>query len=485
MNFDSPLMQKAAGVRVLVVGDVMLDQYYTGDTQRISPEAPIPVVKVEGFECRLGGAANVARNLASLGAQVGLLGMVGNDGSAEAMRGLVSELGIKAELLVCNDLPTITKTRVISRGQQILRLDEEEKFQPSHAQSIRDAFEVSMKDYDCIVFSDYEKGTLRLVTEMIALAKDHEKPVLVDPKAHDFSIYRGATVITPNRSEFVNAGGVVDTEANILQSASDMLDNYAIYSMVLTRSEQGMSIISASDTDGQVDKLDLGVSAKEISDVTGAGDTVIATLAIMTCLGENLAGAARYANVAAGLVVSRLGAAAVTLPELVQAYMTQEMAHSAGPGNEEIVKLQIMAARQNGERIVFTNGCFDILHAGHIAYLEEARKLGDRLVLGLNTDSSISRLKGSDRPVNSLQNRRAVLRGLRCVDWILCFGDDGDDTPLELISEIRPDVLVKGGDYQRENIVGADLVESYGGVVAIVDLVEGLSTTNLISKIKK
>ena len=479
MLLDLSVFSKLADVSVLVVGDVMLDKYLSGETERISPEAPIPVVKVKTDVSRLGGAANVARNVATLGARVGLLGVVGDDESGQSLMAEASNLDIDLHLIQQADLPTTTKLRVLSRGQQVLRLDFEETLAEKWAKKVSSGFDDIIENYQCVIFSDYDKGALQFIREMIESARSRGKLVLVDPKKRDFRFYQGANVITPNKEEFQNAGGELECEDKIFGSAKAIIKNSGIDSILLTRSEQGMSFISEGE------KVDLKAVVHEVSDVTGAGDTVIATLGVMLSAGLDREQAAYMANMAASISVSRVGAVAVTALDLADRCVSHQEKHSDQWDSESIdsVMQRIRFAKARGEKIVFTNGCFDILHAGHISYLTKAKQLGHRLVLGLNTDASISRLKGSDRPINNLVNRKMVLSGLRCVDWIISFGDSSDDTPLNLIKEIKPDILVKGGDYSKEQVVGADFVESYGGEVAIVDLVEGLSTTNLITKI--
>lgn len=482
--FDISAFKHLSDQSILVVGDVMLDRYWQGDSHRISPEAPVPVVKIEDLDDKIGGAANVARNIAHLDGKVTLLGIVGDDENADLIEAILEQEKITSALIRQTDQPTITKLRVISRHQQVVRLDFEEAFADQHAQAVKSAFEQLVAAHDLVVFSDYNKGSLAAVSEMITIARAKGKAVLVDPKSKDLARYRGASVITPNKKEFIEAGGMVADELQIQQSAREILNHSGIDAMLLTRSEQGMSVITHDE------KVDMPAQVLEVADVTGAGDTVIATLAVMLAAGLPLPEAAKVANIAAGIVVAKLGAATVSPEELYRAanklLFASREAHYQTPFDD--VMRHIEFARMSGERIVFTNGCFDILHAGHVRYLEQAKALGDRLVVGINNDASVARLKGASRPVNSLEERATVLTGLASVDWVIPFGeqkgDAYDDTPFHLIEQIQPDVLVKGGDYTIDNIVGAQLVQDNGGQVAVIEFVEGCSTTRIIDKIR-
>ena len=483
--FDVSIFNHLRDVKILVVGDVMLDRYWTGDSQRISPEAPVPVVKIVDLDDKVGGAANVARNIAYLDGQVTLLGIIGDDENGERLEQLLVDENINSALVRQTEQPTITKLRVISRQQQVVRLDFEQPFSLEHAKSVQEKFEQQMSDFDFILFSDYAKGSLAYVKEMIASARKAGKTVLIDPKSKDLSDYAGANVITPNKMEFTSAGGIVTNEETIWQSAQEIMSECNIESILLTRSEQGMSAITRTD------KVDMPAQELEVSDVTGAGDTVIATLAMMMASGLSLADAAKVANLAAGVVVAKLGAATVSPEELyslVNKHMFEsKQAHYQTPFDEVLKHIEF--ARQSGERIVFTNGCFDILHAGHVHYLEQAKALGDRLVVGLNNDDSITRLKGPARPVNPLKERATVISGLASVDWVIPFGElngnEYDDTPFDIIQKVNPDILVKGGDYTPETIVGADFVQAQGGQVAVIEFVDGCSTTKIIEKIQQ
>lgn len=477
MNLDATAFDRLAAVHILVVGDVMLDRYFSGDTSRISPEAPVPVVKITHVQDKAGGAANVARNIAHLGAQVGLLGLVGQDDHADSLLALLAQDHIQTHL-IAQPQPTITKTRVLSRQQQVVRLDYEEAFTPQAGQQVADQFAQALEHYQLVVFSDYSKGTLQQLQSMMAIARQAGKTILLDPKNPDFSLYRGADIVTPNLSEFRAAGGRAGSEADLLESARGLLSQHGIGAMLLTRSEQGMTWITPTQ------HQHFAAQVREVTDVTGAGDTVIATLASFVGAGMAPVEASWVANTAAGIVVGKLGAASVAPHELTMALSRQGLVSAVESAPHAIE--QIRQAQLAGERMVFTNGCFDILHAGHVRYLAQARAMGDRLVLGLNADASVQRLKGAGRPVNTWADRATVLAALQSVDWVLPFGDDPaeQDTPLQLIEQVNPQVLVKGGDYTIDTIVGAAHVLAQGGQVQVLDFVEGRSTSGIISKIQ-
>ncbi|MFC3031443.1 bifunctional D-glycero-beta-D-manno-heptose-7-phosphate kinase/D-glycero-beta-D-manno-heptose 1-phosphate adenylyltransferase HldE [Pseudoalteromonas fenneropenaei] len=473
-------LQHLSKAKVLVVGDVMLDKYWHGDTGRISPEAPVPVVKVAKVEDKAGGAANVAKNIAHLDGQVGLLGLIGEDDNGQVLEAILAADHIASQLVKVAELPTIAKMRVISRHQQVVRLDVEEPFSLSHSELLLARLENVLADYDIVVFSDYNKGALGHIEAMIKLAKQAGKLVLVDPKSHDLNKYRGADIITPNLSEFRLAGGDSQSEETLTESARKLIADAGIGAMLLTRSEQGMSLINATE------KHDFAAQVLEVSDVTGAGDTVIATLAVMLGAGMAAKDAVEMANLAAGIVVGKLGAATVSPEELSRKlgqYLKATGEHYQTPFDDVLKHIEF--ARQSGEKIVFTNGCFDILHAGHVRYLAQAKARGDRLVVGLNNDESIARLKGPERPVNPLNERAMVLSALASVDWVIPFGCVSEnDTPAALIEKVKPDVLVKGGDYTVEQIAGAEFVLANGGTVEVLSFLDGCSTSNVIRKIK-
>ncbi|MDX1507792.1 MAG: bifunctional D-glycero-beta-D-manno-heptose-7-phosphate kinase/D-glycero-beta-D-manno-heptose 1-phosphate adenylyltransferase HldE, partial [Woeseiaceae bacterium] len=453
---------------------VMLDQYLFGSTARISPEAPVPVVHVQQTDNRPGGAANVAINLATLGVKTELAGVVGDDDAGKSLQRILLDRGIECSFTRAGDRPTITKTRVQSRGQQLIRLDKETAGALSD-DGIVQAVARAAKGASAVVLSDYGKGALTRVADMIAACREAGVPVLVDPKGRDFSKYRGATIITPNQSEFEAVAGEASDDADLVARGRKLLADLELDALLITRSEKGMLLLEAGE-----EPLFLATRASEVYDVTGAGDTVIATLAAAIAAGVGLSEAAGLSNLAAGLVVRKIGVAAVTPSELRVAL------HRRGQGGrgllspEELPAL-IAEARSRSEKIVMTNGCFDILHAGHVAYLEEAKSIGDRLIVAVNDDASVKRLKGDSRPVNALEDRMLVLAGLAAVDWVVPFADD---TPAALIEQVLPDVLVKGGDYRPEEIAGGKAVLANGGEVRVLAFRDGHSTSAIIEKLR-
>ena len=460
--------------RVVVAGDVMLDRYLFGSTGRISPEAPVPVVHVQDTDDRPGGAANVAVNLAALGSSTSLVGVVGRDAAAKSLAGILEASGIECAFAEADDRPTITKTRVQSRGQQLIRLDEERALaMPGDA--VASALARTLEGAGAVVLSDYGKGALSDVQTMIATCRGAGVPVLVDPKGTDFSRYRGATLITPNQGEFEAVAGRAESDDDLVARARAMMEDLELDALLVTRSEKGMLLVESGS-----EPLFLSTQAREVYDVTGAGDTVIATLAAAVASGQGLGSAAALANLAAGLVVRKIGVATVTPGELSAAL------HQRGQGGRGLVELDALLAlaaeaRDRNERIVMTNGCFDVLHAGHVAYLEEAKSLGDRLIVAVNDDDSVRRLKGESRPINALDDRMLVLAGLAAVDWVVPFAED---TPANLIAAVLPEVLVKGGDYNPEEIVGAKEVLQHGGEVRVLAFRDGHSSTRIIDRLR-
>ncbi|MGH1486215.1 MAG: bifunctional D-glycero-beta-D-manno-heptose-7-phosphate kinase/D-glycero-beta-D-manno-heptose 1-phosphate adenylyltransferase HldE [Cellvibrionaceae bacterium] len=466
--------------KVLVIGDVMLDSYIDGNTQRISPEAPVPVVHIQDNYQRPGGAANVALNIAALGAKAILLGLIGKDEAGQQLQQRLLDENVDSRLLSSDHAKTISKLRVISRNQQLIRLDTEDGFaHVNHDELLQQAIHAT-EEVTAVILSDYNKGTLRpILTKFLAHCKEKQLPVLVDPKGSDFSIYHSATLLTPNMSEFKAVAGDPNDEKDFQQRAFDLMKQHELKSLLVTRSEKGMSLFQQDAT-----PFNLAAEVREVYDVTGAGDTVIATLA--TALGANYSfhDATTLANLAAGIVVGKMGTATVSLAELQTAIINKQ--HSDVITQNGILSLEDLLketklARTRGETLVMTNGCFDILHAGHVHYLNEARKLGDRLIVAVNSDASVKRLKGSERPINSLDNRMLVLDALACVDWVVAFDAD---TPATVIDAIIPDKLIKGGDYKAEEIVGYETVTQAGGEVLTIDLTPGCSTTNIINKAK-
>jgi len=451
----------------------MLDRYLFGSTGRISPEAPVPVVHVQQTDDRPGGAANVAVNLASLGVTTRLVGVVGNDDAADSLRSILKDRQIHCNFHAVEGRPTITKTRVQSGGQQLIRLDQENAAAVP-GNDIVNVLRKSIENADAVVFSDYGKGTLADVTAMIAVCRDAGVPVLVDPKGSDFEKYRGASVLTPNQGEFEAVAGVSTTDEELVARARAMLDDLNLDALLVTRSEKGMLLIEAD-----MDPVFISTRAREVFDVTGAGDTVIATLAGAVASGQSLASAAALANIAAGLVVRKIGVATVTPGEIGLSL------HQRGQGGRTALtttelKLMVAESRGRGERVIMTNGCFDVLHAGHVDYLEEAKNLGDRLIVAVNDDDSVRHLKGEARPINALEDRLLVLAGLAAVDWVVPFSGD---TPASLIADILPDVLVKGGDYKPEDIAGAKDVLQNAGEVRVLAFRDGHSSSRIIDKL--
>ena len=459
--------------RVLVAGDLMLDRYWSGATRRISPEAPVPVVRVDSVEDRPGGAANVALNLAALGCRVGLTGVTGDDEAGRILAARLREHGISARLHRRGDIPTITKLRVLSQHQQLIRLDFEQPMAAPADDPMPGLVAELLPEADLLVLSDYAKGTLSDPGELIRIALDLGKPVLVDPKGRDFTRYRGATLLTPNRSELEEIVGPCNSDGSLIEKGQQLRSALELDALLVTLGERGMLLLR-SDSEA----LHLPTRAREVYDVTGAGDTVIATLAAAMAAGVELSEACALANCAAGLSVGRLGAATVSARELEQARRGNEW-HTVL--DRDTLIAAAASARANGERVVMTNGCFDILHEGHVAYLQQARRLGDRLIVAVNDDDSVRRLKGEGRPINGVAQRMAVLAGLASVDWVCAFSED---TPENLICQVRPNLLVKGGDYRPDEIAGAQCVRAAGGEVRVLDLVPGQSSSRIIGAIR-
>ncbi len=473
MTLSIPEFRRA---RVLVVGDVMLDRYWFGPTGRISPEAPVPVVRVNEREDRPGGAANVAVNLAGVGVQTTLLGLVGKDEVADELGRLLRARKIRCEFGVVEDAPTITKLRVLSRNQQLIRLDFEERYDSEHAARLGERVAALLDETDLVICSDYDKGALQEIGIILDACRKRGVPVLVDPKGSDFGRYAGATAITPNLSEFEAVAGPCTDDDTLVRQANALRESLDLAHMVVTRSERGMSVIS-----GDAGIHHLPAEAREVFDVTGAGDTVIAMLGAGMASGLDVADAARLANLAAGIVVRKIGVATVSVSELRLALHRQGKGGRGVLTKEELISF-VREAQAAGERVVMTNGCFDILHRGHVAYLEEAKALGNRLIVAVNEDASVRKLKGDGRPVNNLDDRMAVLGGLAAVDWVIPFSED---TPESLICEVLPDVLVKGGDYKPEQIAGSKCVLDNGGEVKVLSFLEGRSTSTIIDAIRK
>jgi D-beta-D-heptose 7-phosphate kinase/D-beta-D-heptose 1-phosphate adenosyltransferase len=472
MHITIPDFSKA---RVLVVGDLMLDRYWHGATSRISPEAPVPVVHVRDIEERPGGAGNVALNIAKLGAQSTVLGLTGDDDAANALEQSLQAAGVNPSFVRLNENATVTKLRVISRHQQLIRLDFEDGFIGQDISGQETEFAKLLDQHDVVVCSDYGKGTLRNVQSLIALCREKKIPVLIDPKGTDFDIYSGASLVTPNLAEFEAVVGACANEDELVEKGQQLCVQCDFEALLITRSEHGMTLIQK---DGEV--FHLPTRAREVFDVTGAGDTVISTLAAALAAGDDRHNAIALANQAAGIVVGKLGTASVTPEELYQE-IHKHIAVKRGVVSQQELITAASQCRQRGEVIVMTNGCFDILHAGHVTYLQQAREQGDRLIVAVNIDETVRKLKGEDRPVNPLEHRMRMLAALECVDWVLPFEEE---TPMRLICEVLPDVLVKGGDNDPDKIPGGDCVRENGGEVRVLSYVEGVSTTEIIGTIR-
>ncbi|MGP1397464.1 MAG: D-glycero-beta-D-manno-heptose-7-phosphate kinase [Inquilinaceae bacterium] len=471
------------GVRVLCVGDAMIDRFVHGAVDRVSPEAPIPILRVAGESVMPGGAGNVTANLAALGAEAVLVAIAGEDEAGDQLARLLADLGTaEIHLLRAPRHPTTVKTRFTASGQQLLRADREADGPHDDAcvQRLLDAARSALDACGAVILSDYGKGVVdaAVAEGIIAAARDAGIPVVVDPKGRDYGRYRGATVVTPNRRELAEASGApVDGDDAVVAAAGGLIARSGVGALVVTRSEEGMTVVPAA---GQ--PVHLRGEAREVFDVSGAGDTVVATLAAALAAGASLNEAARLANVAGGIVVGKRGTATVRNGELSAACRHQDWARSdtkivSGPAAAR----QAARWRQAGLRVGFTNGCFDLLHPGHIALMGQARAACDRLIVGLNSDASVQRLKGPDRPVQAEVARATVLASLAAVDLVVVFAED---TPLALIEAIRPDVLVKGADYTIDRVVGAAEVEAYGGTVMLADLAPGHSTTATIGRLR-
>lgn len=464
----------------LVLGDAMLDRYIYGEVGRISPEAPIPVVTVTKTKEALGGAANVAANIQHLGCRTYFSSLIGTDSTGTGLKDILRSKNITYCGLALENRKTTTKNRIVGKGQQIVRFDEEVRkpLEPQEESLIMDQLELILKSIDLVIVSDYAKGvcTTQLCSMLISRANAHHIRVIVDPKGMDWEKYRGAYIVTPNWKEFTEIVGPIDPEndADIRHKAIMLLDKLQIENILITRSERGMTLVSKDLYQS------VPTEAREVADVSGAGDTALAALAVFLAAGASLKEAVYWANRAAGLAVERTGTSVIGMEELLQERENNSM---QADYTQKVMKLenlveQVSVLQKRNRKIVFTNGCFDILHAGHIQYLNEAKMLGDFLIVAVNTDQSVKRLnKGEERPVNQEQDRALQLAALQMVDAVILFKED---TPTEVIRQIKPDVLVKGGDYKIEEIAGRE----YAGETKVLSLKEGYSTTQLIEKIR-
>jgi D-beta-D-heptose 7-phosphate kinase/D-beta-D-heptose 1-phosphate adenosyltransferase len=465
--------------RILVLGDVILDGYASGGVERISPEAPVPVLRHLSHHEVPGGGANVAMNIAAIGGKPCLIGLVGQDDEAQRLEGLLQAAGVETRLIAARERPTTFKLRILAGNHQMLRIDKED-VAPADPDAedalIQEVLEV-LKDMRAVILSDYRKGCLtdRVLAAVIEAARSLDVPVFVDPKRADFSAYAGANFITPNRSELKAATGIACEDDNACEAAATIARNASGAAILLTRSEQGMTFFPVEG-----EAISLPTEAQEVFDVSGAGDSVIATFALGVVSGMTIPQALRAANCAAGIVISRAGTATTTEAEIAAAMdrghlqARSEIALSL----EEALRLRRIW-RDEKLTVGFTNGCFDLLHPGHIALLRESARNCDRLIVGLNTDASVRRLKGETRPIQNEGARAEVMAAITYVDGVVLFDDD---TPYQMIAALEPDVLIKGADYEEHQIVGADLVKSRGGSIVRVDLKRGHSTTNLVAR---
>jgi D-beta-D-heptose 7-phosphate kinase/D-beta-D-heptose 1-phosphate adenosyltransferase len=477
-------VERLSHAPVLCVGDVMLDRYVYGTVERISPEAPIPVLLVDRETAMLGGAGNVVRNLVAVGAHPTFLSVVGNDPAGREVSGLIASIeGVEPYLNVERGRVTTIKARYVASSQQLLRADREmvTPIAASIADDLRRIAAGAMADTGALVLSDYGKGVLTddLVRGLVELARAAKKKIIVDPKGRDFARYRGASVLTPNRLELAQAAGrALGSEAELVEAARAIVRECALEAILVTRGSEGMTLVRAEE-----EPLHLPAEAREVFDVSGAGDTVVAVLAGAVAAGLDIADGARLANAAAGIVVGKIGTATASAAEIYGVLHVQDLRTGESKVAEHGQALARVAAwRAEGKSIGFTNGVFDLLHPGHVSLLAQAKAACDRLVVGLNSDASVARLKGPSRPVQNEAARSAVLGSLESVDLVVVFGED---TPIRLIEEVRPDVLVKGADYSIDKVVGADVVAKYGGKVMLADLLDGHSTTKTIAKLAR
>ncbi|WP_208544962.1 D-glycero-beta-D-manno-heptose-7-phosphate kinase [Mycolicibacterium neoaurum] len=476
---DSSIIESLSSRTVVVVGDLMLDRFVYGSIERISPEAPIPVLKSGDEKAMLGGAGNVARNIAALGSNPVLVGAVGHDNEGQQIREtLCPDVGIDARLVVSNQNPTTVKTRYVCEGQQVLRVDREERLLDEQAsKEISSTCANALTGADVLILSDYAKGVLtpETIEACIRAAKASGVPVIVDPKSRDFGIYRHADVITPNANEAsISTGYDCATDDGVSKAAIDILQRSEVGAVLITRGALGMTLLAPNH--GVDEPVHIPTKASQVYDVSGAGDTVIATLALSLAAGIDLVSCVKLANSAAQIVVRKLGTAALSIEELLQAVVDSE--NSALTTRQRAIAL-VSQWRSDGLTVGFANGCFDLVHPGHVSLLRQAREECDRLVVALNTDASVKRLKGESRPIQDEFSRADVISSLKSVDLVTLFDED---TPLELIQQLRPDILFKGEDYQVHEVVGGDIARSWGGRVSLIPLKQGHSTTNIIAR---
>jgi D-beta-D-heptose 7-phosphate kinase/D-beta-D-heptose 1-phosphate adenosyltransferase len=477
----SALVGRMSAARILCIGDLMLDRFVTGTVDRVSPEAPIPVLEVKDEAAMIGGAGNVVRNLVAFGAVADLVAVVGDDSAGKELEARLGETsGATAKLVRAANRCTTIKTRFMTGGQQLLRADYEAEGQLSETDSAALLAHASeaMSACGAVILSDYGKGVLgpQMIADLIALATDAGKAVIVDPKGNDYGIYRGATLVTPNRNELRQASGMpVDNDELVVAACREIIRSCGIGGVLATRSEEGMTLVQEQTVHH------LPARAQAVFDVSGAGDTVAAAMAAALALGASAADAAHLANTAAGVAVGKVGTAAAYASEILAALNEAEfMTGEAKVATLVSARDRVEAWRRQGRRIGFTNGCFDLLHPGHISLLTQARRACDVLIVGLNSDESVRRLKGAGRPAQSESGRAAVLASLMPVDMVVVFAED---TPLDLIKTLRPDVLVKGQDYKPDEVVGGAEVQSWGGKLVLAEIMDGHSTTETLRRL--
>ncbi|MFH1994178.1 MAG: D-glycero-beta-D-manno-heptose-7-phosphate kinase [Nitrospinota bacterium] len=469
------------GHRIIVVGDLILDEYIWGSLERISPEAPVGIIESKSENLALGGAANVANNLIALGLNVDIFGVIGKDQKGKELTKLLKKRGVVIDGIVEDESRhTTNKIRVIANHQQILRIDREKRDDLSAAvrKKLLKAVSSKMNKVDGIILSDYGKGvvTEEFVKELVEVAKKHNKKIIADPKGSDYSKYKGVAIVTPNKKEASEAAGIkIDSEKSLKEAAQKILKMFKGEALLITRGDEGMSLFKKDMSLAHISTV-----AKEVYDVSGAGDTVISVFAGLFFNGLDMVEAVEIANIAAGIEVGKIGTAVVTGSEIIERIESGGVEEKGRIVDLAEIKQIVARARNMGKKIVFTNGCFDLLHVGHIKYLAQAKSYGDILIIGMNSDSSVRKLKGPKRPLIGEEERGALLTALNSVDYVVIFSEP---TPDKLIKEIMPDVLVKGGDYAIDEVVGRDIVEAHGGRVELVPVVKGMSTSGLVQKI--
>ena len=467
--------------RIMVVGDLILDEYIWGSVSRISPEAPVPILETKSENLTLGGAANVANNLVALGCEVHLVGAIGNDEKGDKLLSLIESKKISSKgIFRFVYRPTTSKIRVIGHNQQILRIDKEDNrpITEETESKIIKFINKTLPDMDIVICSDYRKGILteKVFSAIIHRAKNSKKQVIVDPKSSNFEFYQGASIITPNQLEVEKAVPIkIQDKIDLDRAAEYLLNLTHAESILITRGKDGMTLYPSKEN-----PIDIPTQAKEVFDVTGAGDTVVSVLAMALSIGFNYQDSAWLSNVAASIVVGKIGTAVVTLSEIDE-YLHEEMLRTSKSvlSLEELIKI-VSLAKSVGKTVVFTNGCFDLIHGGHIEFLQKAREKGDLLIVGLNSDQSVKSIKGNDRPIKTQKERANIISALKSVDYITIFNET---TPEEMIRQVRPDILVKGDDYNKHEVAGREIVEGYGAKVELIPIIKGLSTTNIVTKI--